>query len=59
MPQSLFNEAAGLYPSTSLNERTPTQVFSNESFEIFKTPFFTEHLKATASVLQKNILPIK
>ena len=28
-----------LYPATSLKERTPTQVFSDEVWEILKTPF--------------------
>ena len=55
LPESLFNKVAGLYPATSLKERTPTQVFSDEFCEILKT----EHLQATASVLRKNILPIK
>ena len=28
-----------LYPATSLKERTPTQVFSDEFWEVLKTPF--------------------
>ena len=55
MPESLFNKVVGLYPTTSMKERTPTQVISDEFCEILKT----EHLQATASVLRKNILPIK
>ena len=55
MPEYIFNKVTGLYPATSLKERTPTQVFSDEFCEIF----MTEHLKTTASVLRKNILPIK
>ena len=37
-----------------LKERTPIQVFSGEFCEILKTPFFTEHLQATTSVLRKK-----
>ena len=55
VPESLFNKVVGLYPTTSMKERTPTQVISDEFCEILKT----EHLQATASVLRKNILPIK
>ena len=53
--ESLFNKIAGLCPAASLKERTPKQVFSDEFCEILKT----EHLQATASVLRKNVLPIK
>ena len=55
MQESLFNKIAGLYPAASLKERTPKQVSSDEFYEILKT----EHLQATASVLPKNVLPIK
>ena len=55
MLESLFNKVAGLYPAISLKDMTPTQVFSDEFFEILKT----EHLQASASVLRKDILPIK
>ena len=55
VPESLFNKFAGLYPATSLKEKTPTKGFFDEFCEILKT----EHLQATASVLRKNILPIK
>ena len=55
VPESLFNKIKGLIPAASLKKRTPTQVFSDEFREIFKT----EDLQATASVLRKNILPIK
>ena len=53
--ESLFNKVAGLYPVTSLKERISSQVLSDEFCEILKT----EHPQATASVLRKNILPIK
>ena len=35
------NSSGGLllYPATSLKERTPTQVFSDEFWEVLKTPF--------------------
>ena len=36
---SLLNKVTGLYPATSLKDRTPTQVFYNEFCEILKTPF--------------------
>ena len=55
MQELLFNKVRGLYSVTLLKERTPTHVFSDEFCEIFKT----EHIQATASVLRKNILPIK
>ena len=50
---SLFNKVADLYPATSLKERTPTKVLSDNFCQILKT----ELLQATASVLRKNILP--
>ena len=37
--ESQFNKVTGLYPPTSLKERTPTQVFSSELCEILKTPY--------------------
>ena len=40
MSESLFNKVTGLYPTTSLNRRTPTHVFSDEFCKIFKTPFY-------------------
>ena len=55
VPESPLNKVAGLYPTTSLKERTLTQVFFDEFCEILKTV----HLQATASVLLKNILPVK
>ena len=39
MLESHFNKVTGLYPATSLKERTPTQVFSSEFCEIHKTTF--------------------
>ena len=29
VPESLFNKVTGLYPETSMKERTPAQVFSD------------------------------
>ena len=55
VPESLFNKDTGLYPATSLKERTPTHVFSDDFCEILKT----EHPRTAVSVLRKNILPIK
>ena len=39
MSRSLFLIITSLYPATSLKERTPKQMFSDEFFEIPKTPF--------------------
>ena len=36
VPDSLFNKIIGVYPATSLKERTPIQVFSDEFCEILK-----------------------
>ena len=36
---SLLNKIIGVYPATSLKERTPMQVFSDEFCEILKTSF--------------------
>ena len=52
--ESHFNKVTGLYPATSLKERTPTQVFSGEFCEILKTSFLQKHLQATTSVLRKK-----
>ena len=38
-----FNKVAGNYPATSLKERTPTQVFSDEFCKILNTPFVKPH----------------
>ena len=37
-------------PATLLKKETPTQVFYCEFCEISRKTFFTEHLRATASV---------
>ena len=37
--ESLFNKVTGLYPATSLKERTPIQVFSDKFWKILKTTF--------------------
>ena len=39
VPESLFNKVTSLYPATSLDERTPTQVLSDEFCEILKKTF--------------------
>ena len=49
MLESLFDKIADLMPAILLKETT-THVFSYEFSEIFKNTFFTEHLRATASV---------
>ena len=46
----LFNNVPGLRPAILLKKETSTQVFSCEFCEMFKKPFFTEHLPAAASV---------
>ena len=54
--QSLsFNKVAGLRPKKD----TLAQAFSYEFCKIFKTPFFTEHLRATASVQINPVGQIK
>ena len=35
----LFNKVTGVYPATSLKEKTPIQVFSDEFCKIHKIPF--------------------
>ena len=51
MLESLFNKVAGLKTCNFIKKRPPTQVFSREnSCEVFKNTFFTEHLRSTASV---------
>ena len=51
--QSLFfNKVAGLRPTTLLKKEILIQGFSCEFCKIFKSTFFTEHLRAIAS---KNI----
>ena len=37
--ESIFNKVIGLYPATSLKERNPIQVFSDEFCDIPKTTF--------------------
>ena len=37
VPESLFNEVAGLDPATSLKEKTPIEVFSDEFCKMLKT----------------------
>ena len=59
MPKSLVNKVTCLHSATLLKEKTPIQVLSDEFCEIFKTFFFTVENQPTASVLQKNTLPIK
>ena len=39
VPKSLSNKVIGFYPATSLKERTPIQVFSDEFCKILKTSF--------------------
>ena len=52
-----FTKFTGKHLHRSLYFKTPTQVFSFEFCEIFKNPFFVEHLRATASTsLKRNQL---
>ena len=39
-----FNKVAGLRSTILLKKETPAQLFSWESWEIFKNIFFTEHV---------------
>ena len=57
--ESHFNKVTGLYPATSLKERTPTQVFSGEFCEILKTPFLQNTSRRLLLFYGKNILSIK
>ena len=50
VPESLLNKVAGLYPATSLKERTSTQMFYDEFCEIRKI----EHLQVTPSEKRKK-----
>ena len=50
VPESLFNKVIGVYPATSVKERTPIMGFFDEFCEILKTSFF----QATASILRKK-----
>ena len=40
VPEPLFNKVIAFYPATSLKERTPIQVFSDEFCEMLKTFFY-------------------
>ena len=57
--ESHFNKVTGLYPATSLKERTPTQVFSDEFCEILKAPFLQNTSRRLLLFYGKNILSIK
>ena len=47
--ETLFDKVASVRPAFLLR-KTPTQVFSDKFYEIFKNTFFTEHLWATGNV---------
>ena len=56
MLESLFLiKLQALRPANMLKE-TPTQVFSNEIWNIFKNTYFEEHLQTTASVMTAFLL---
>ena len=42
------------FRSATLLKKTPAQVFSREFHEIFHYTFFTEHLRATASIYSED-----
>ena len=46
-----FNKVAGNF----IKKETLAKVFSSEFCEVFKSTFFTEHLRTTASVLWQDI----
>ena len=54
-----FNKVTGLYPATSLKERTPTQVFSDEFCEILKTPFLQNTSRWLLLFCGKNVSSTK
>ena len=49
MLRSLFNKVAGLKAPKKYPNRTPTQVFPYDYYEIFKNIYFEEHLRMAAS----------
>ena len=57
--ESHFNKVTGLYPANPLKERTPTQVFCDEFWEIIETPFFQNTSRRLLLFYGKNILLIK
>ena len=59
VPKSHFNKATGLCPATSLNKRTPTQVFSDKTCQILKTPFLQNTSRRLLLFYGKYILSIK
>ena len=50
-----FNKVAGLRPATLLKKRFWHRCFPVNFVKFLRTPFFTEHLWATASVVRFNI----
>ena len=59
MLESDFNEVTGVYPATSLKERTPTQVLSDEFGDVLKTLFLQNTYRRLLLFYGKNILSIK
>ena len=59
VPKSHFNKATGLYPATSLNKKTSTQVFSDKICQILKTPFLQNTSRRLLLFYGKDILSIK
>ena len=52
----LFNEVAGFSACSFIKKETYAQVFPCEFWEIFKSTFFTEHLRTTTSDLSLSSL---
>ena len=50
MPETLFYKVAGLRPATLLKKRLWHRCFPVNFAKFLRTPFFKEHLRATASV---------
>ena len=48
MSGSLFNKVAGLKACNVIKKETPTQVFSCEYCDIFKSTYFEEHQQRNA-----------
>ena len=57
--ESHFNKVAGLYPATSVKERTPAQVFSGEFCKILKTTFLQNTFRRLLLFYKKKVLSIK
>ena len=56
MPDYLFNKVAGLRSTTLFKKRLWHRCFPVNFVTFLRTPFFTEHIWATASAHVRNLL---